>query len=84
MGYVFAVIFSGYSEGRRQLLDLLQRTKGIDVAEQCDVWPSTVSQWARGDRVPEYTGRRSLSENFAIPMDAWDREAVFKQAPRAA
>jgi hypothetical protein len=31
-----------------------------------------VLRWSKGDRVPEYQGRKILQEKCGIPMDDWD------------
>lgn len=57
--------------GRRLLLAVLQRTRGIYVAARCRVHPSRVSRWVSGEDVPSPKARELLFANYGIPVDAW-------------
>jgi transcriptional regulator with XRE-family HTH domain len=57
--------------GRRALLDVLQRTVGVEVAARCRVAPSRVSEWASGRACPSLRARRALARIYGIAERAW-------------
>lgn len=59
------------SEGRRQLLAILQRTLAIYVAARCRVTKSAVSKWASGRTQPAPEKKIALFVNYKIPTAAW-------------
>lgn len=60
-------------DARLELLRVLQKTTGRDVAARCRVVPSRVSSWVSGRCKPNHAARRLLELNYGIPSDAWDR-----------
>jgi transcriptional regulator with XRE-family HTH domain len=59
------------TEGRRQLIAVLQRTQARYVAARCRVTPSAVSLWVAGIRRPSERSKIQLAVNYGIPMAAW-------------
>lgn len=59
------------TQGRRSLLALLQLTSGREVAARCHVSPSSVSQWASGNKNPAKATRESLERQYGIRAESW-------------
>jgi ribosome-binding protein aMBF1 (putative translation factor) len=57
--------------GRRALLNVLQRTVGVEVAARCRVSPSCVSEWASGQARPSKRAQRALERIYGIAESAW-------------
>jgi hypothetical protein len=70
------------TEGRRQLLAILQRSTRALVARLIGRCRAAVGFWASGEKVPEYASRKVMEEKLGIPMASWDQEAV-EAAPLA-
>jgi hypothetical protein len=64
------------TEGRRQLLAILQRSTRAKVARLIGRCRAAVGFWASGEKLPEYASRKVMEEKLGIPMGAWDQEAV--------
>lgn len=58
-------------EGRRQLLEVLKRTKREYVAARCRVTRATVNGWCSGHKRPGARARHALSVNYGIAPDSW-------------
>ena len=63
-------------DARLELIRVLQKTTGRDVAARCRVVPTRVSAWIAGRCKPNPDARRLLESNYGIPADAWDRPAT--------
>lgn len=61
------------TRGQRLLIAVLQRTTGREVALRCRVHFTAVSQWQRGDTVPNASHRAALYVLYRIPPNAWAR-----------
>lgn len=68
-------------DARLELIRVLQKTTGRDVAARCRVVPSRVSSWITGRCKPNPDARRLLESNYGIPADAWDRPTT-KRGPK--
>lgn len=44
----------------------------------------TVYRWIKGERVPEYLGRKRILEVCGVPIDDWDVEVSSKRRSRRA
>ena len=61
------------TEGQVLLLRLTNRLTAIRVARKCGVCQAVVSLWISGKRKPNFENRKTLFEQYQIPMEAWDR-----------
>lgn len=65
------------SEGRRQLLEALQRTTTIEIAMRCGVTHQAVSHWASGLCQPSERSQAMMREHCWIEGD-WHVERVYR------
>lgn len=63
------------TEGQVLLLRVTRRQSEERIATKCGVKQSTISRWIWGRAKPLYENRKTLLEQFQIPMEAWDRPA---------
>lgn len=63
------------TEGQVLLLKLANRLTAVKIARKCGVGQPCVSLWVSGKRKPNFENRKTLYEQFQIPMEAWDRRA---------
>jgi predicted kinase len=60
------------TQGRRQLLKVLERTTARHVALRCQVAPSTVRNWLAGYNNPGPTRRLLLYQMYGIKPESWN------------
>ncbi|WP_437935289.1 helix-turn-helix domain-containing protein [Sorangium sp. So ce341] len=63
------------TEGQIRLLKLTRKYTQARVARKCGVSQAVISLWISGKRKPDYENRKTISEQYQIEMDAWDRLA---------
>jgi transcriptional regulator with XRE-family HTH domain len=64
------------TEGRRLLLAVLRRTTVEYVARRCRVTPDAVYRWTSGLNNPGPRARRSLHDNYQIPLESWNLHKI--------
>jgi len=63
------------TQGQVLLLKLANKLSEVRVAWKCGVTQPVVSRWISGKRKPNYESRKTLFEQYSIPMDTWDQPA---------
>lgn len=61
------------TQGQIFLLKITRKYSEERIAWKCGVTQPVVSRWISGKRKPNYESRKTLLEQYGIPMDTWDQ-----------